>query len=324
MISEKTRGFYLHFIWIKVAWMQGIVLLMSPIASANQFTNGINPSSWRVSLSVFECRIEHQVPFYGKGVFEKRAGHKACFYLDPESKEFKLGKAAMRSIAPVWKNTATEQLLKYSPVHNNWRTIREGEKGTELLLAALLEGNAVEIMRKSWFKDKTQPSATVELSPIGFRHVYRQYLACLENLLPKSFDQLRRTTLLFPSGEQDIFLKKHQAVLDNMTMLARHDETIQAFYIDGHTDGRGLRTDNLALAKLRAERVAAYLKRAGIPENQIVVRWHGERYPVASNDTPVGRQQNRRVTIRLERDMPEKPSMNDVDALTLNQESGEV
>ena len=83
--------------------------------------------------------------------------------------------------------------------------------------------------------------------------------------------------------------------------------------VDGHTDSVGTRADNFILAENRAKEVTAYLVAQGLPEDKIVVRWHGERYPAVSNDSINGRAKNRRVTIRLERnpEMAEaaKPAM---------------
>jgi hypothetical protein len=54
-----------------------------------------------------------------------------------------------------------------------------------------------------------------------------------------------------------------------------------------------------------------YLKASGIAAEQIVMRFHGERYPLAPNTSEANRAKNRRVTILLERvpqaDVPEAP-----------------
>ncbi|MNP57482.1 flagellar motor protein MotD [compost metagenome] len=47
-----------------------------------------------------------------------------------------------------------------------------------------------------------------------------------------------------------------------------------------------------------------YLKAHGVPEEQITVRFHGERYPLARNNTAANRARNRRVNIQLDRVTP--------------------
>ena len=45
-----------------------------------------------------------------------------------------------------------------------------------------------------------------------------------------------------------------------------------------------------------------YLQANGVPEAQITLRFHGERYPLVRNDSAAARAKNRRVTLRLERE----------------------
>jgi outer membrane protein OmpA-like peptidoglycan-associated protein len=68
--------------------------------------------------------------------------------------------------------------------------------------------------------------------------------------------------------------------------------------IEGHTDAVGSQDYNQKLSEDRAQTVRAYLAQAGIPDSRIVaVRGFGKIRPVATNDTPEGRQMNRRVEL---------------------------
>jgi outer membrane protein OmpA-like peptidoglycan-associated protein len=68
--------------------------------------------------------------------------------------------------------------------------------------------------------------------------------------------------------------------------------------IEGHTDSIGSEEYNLRLSQDRAESVRYYLVQAGVHSDRIAeVRGMGKSVPVASNDTPEGRQMNRRVEI---------------------------
>jgi outer membrane protein OmpA-like peptidoglycan-associated protein len=69
--------------------------------------------------------------------------------------------------------------------------------------------------------------------------------------------------------------------------------------IEGHTDSIGSEALNQALSERRANAVKAALVDMGISPNRITTRGYGEAYPVASNNTAAGRQQNRRVEIIL-------------------------
>jgi OOP family OmpA-OmpF porin len=67
--------------------------------------------------------------------------------------------------------------------------------------------------------------------------------------------------------------------------------------IIGHTDSTGNADYNMGLSKRRAQSVADYLVSTGVEEQKLRVTGRGKNDPIASNDTPEGRAQNRRVEI---------------------------
>jgi len=67
--------------------------------------------------------------------------------------------------------------------------------------------------------------------------------------------------------------------------------------IEGHTDASGSAVYNRELSRQRAEAVRQALVDRGVASSRIEVRALGEDFPVATNDTPAGRQLNRRVEI---------------------------
>lgn len=67
--------------------------------------------------------------------------------------------------------------------------------------------------------------------------------------------------------------------------------------VEGHTDHTGSDDFNLGLSRDRAHSVRAALIAGGVDASKISADGYGESRPVASNDTPAGRQQNRRVEI---------------------------
>jgi outer membrane protein OmpA-like peptidoglycan-associated protein len=69
--------------------------------------------------------------------------------------------------------------------------------------------------------------------------------------------------------------------------------------VEGHTDSVGGDDYNQKLSENRAQAVRDYLVQQGIVDNTIVFRGLGKTQPVATNDTPDGRQQNRRVELVL-------------------------
>lgn len=67
--------------------------------------------------------------------------------------------------------------------------------------------------------------------------------------------------------------------------------------VEGYTDSTGEASYNQELSERRAEAVRDALVSMGISRNRVETKGYGEEYPVATNDTSGGRQQNRRVEI---------------------------
>ena len=89
-----------------------------------------------------------------------------------------------------------------------------------------------------------------------------------------------------------------KTTLDNVaSTLASYNQT----YIDvlGHTDSTGSDAYNQTLSVNRAQSVANYLEMRGVARARMGVRGFGETTPIASNDTEMGRAQNRRVEIKV-------------------------
>ena len=69
--------------------------------------------------------------------------------------------------------------------------------------------------------------------------------------------------------------------------------------VEGHTDSVGGDEYNMQLSQHRAQAVRDYLVQQGVPDSAVASRGLGKAGPVATNDTPEGRQQNRRVELVL-------------------------
>ena len=80
--------------------------------------------------------------------------------------------------------------------------------------------------------------------------------------------------------------------------------TIQArnLIIEGHTDSQGSEANNQELSQRRSEAVRNYLVQRGYPANHIQSQGRGEGSPIAKNDSPEGRANNRRVEIVIARE----------------------
>jgi outer membrane protein OmpA-like peptidoglycan-associated protein len=87
-----------------------------------------------------------------------------------------------------------------------------------------------------------------------------------------------------------------KAALDQL-LAALNTNPAWTIAIEGHTDSTGGAAHNLDLSQRRANSVKAALVAAGIAADRMTTKGLGQTVPVASNDTDIGRAQNRRVEI---------------------------
>jgi outer membrane protein OmpA-like peptidoglycan-associated protein len=78
--------------------------------------------------------------------------------------------------------------------------------------------------------------------------------------------------------------------------------------VEGHTDNTGNDKGNVALSQKRAEAVKQVLVAKGIKPDRINTKGYGKQYPVAPNDSPSGRQQNRRAEVVVLDEATSSPS----------------
>jgi OOP family OmpA-OmpF porin len=99
----------------------------------------------------------------------------------------------------------------------------------------------------------------------------------------------RRSAEITPAGK----------ALMERSIQAGKDHLKGAVFIEivGHTDDVGDDTYNQELSEQRAAAVQDYLISAGIDASKLVAWGAGERLPIASNATPEGRTENRRVEV---------------------------
>ena len=69
--------------------------------------------------------------------------------------------------------------------------------------------------------------------------------------------------------------------------------------VEGYTDSVGSEEYNMKLSNRRATAVRDLLVNKGVSSTRIRAIGYGETLPVATNDTPEGRQRNRRVEIKI-------------------------
>ncbi len=266
-------------------------------AAAKTYGAKLDKSQWYLSASIFECSLVHDIPQYGKGVFFHEAGETLKFWTSTIQNPMAPGKAALVIEASEWRPGSSIQDLGYIEVTESTKPLLVEHKNATMMMQGLMAGMTPTFTRKAWFSDET---IRVQINSINFSSVYAGYLDCVAGLLPVNFRQVERSKVHFESDKAELTEADFKQ-LDLVSLYVNADSSVNAIFIDGHTDNSGSRIYNRRLSKERAEAVRDYLVGKGIPAAIIRTRYHGERFPVADNDSKQNKAQNRRTTIRLER-----------------------
>lgn len=90
-----------------------------------------------------------------------------------------------------------------------------------------------------------------------------------------------------------------QAILEAVREVLVENPRIKKLRIEGHTDNRGTRQLNLMLSRQRAAAVVQWLVDHGVARNRLSSRGVGPDNPIDTNETELGRQNNRRVEFHI-------------------------
>jgi OOP family OmpA-OmpF porin len=108
---------------------------------------------------------------------------------------------------------------------------------------------------------------------------------------------LQKQKIAFAPGSAEI----ESAARDTMDALADQMRKCPDIVMEiaGHTDSQGRDSSNLALSQARAEAVLLGLQGRRVLVGSLSAVGYGETRPVADNDSPAGRETNRRIEFTL-------------------------
>ena len=111
-------------------------------------------------------------------------------------------------------------------------------------------------------------------------------------------DLLGRSGINFASGLSDITAES-QGILDTAAQSILQVPGVN-LQVAGHTDNVGSAASNQTLSQQRADAVRQYLVGKGVPAGQLTAAGFGASQPIAANDSPEGRAQNRRIEFNVQ------------------------
>ena len=162
--------------------------------------------------------------------------------------------------------------------------VRTSEADRARQLAETRAREADEARRSAEQAMERERQLRQELADLQARETERGLLLTLGDVL---FDVDQAT--LKPGSMQKLY---------RLVTFLRDDPT-RGVLVEGHTDSTGSEAYNLSLSEQRADAVRSFLVGNGVDGARVLARGYGKGYPIASNDTPAGRQLNRRVEITI-------------------------
>ncbi|USE38255.1 OmpA family protein [Endozoicomonas sp. SCSIO W0465] len=319
-----------------------LILFYSPVyspvsASLYNYDVAMDDVDWQLHEDkYFKCRLYQKVPLFGGVAIVAEAGHQQFIELEsslfptrPESVQVWIkpqpwGQAYIsespgssdENAAKTASDLSGQQLqVIYYQLSDNFQV--EGlELKLKLPVRLLLDRLDSRSYLSVYIVNRLASNdIEVRIPTVGMLPAMEKMSDCIISLLPRNFQQLHQYNLHYALGKYLLNNNQRQWLLDTARYVAV-DKSINEITIDGNSDNTPFRDSdetidrlqNLELSKKRADvvrnQLQQYLKEASIarPVN-IVTRYHGERYPIASNATAAGRYENRRVEVTLLRDV---------------------
>ena len=105
-----------------------------------------------------------------------------------------------------------------------------------------------------------------------------------------------REAAFFPSGADTILPAAYGSLEKIAETIGKIPNPVR---LEGHTDSVGTADYNQKLSDRRAQSVTTFAESLGVDPSRFTVKGYGFTQPVATNSTPEGRQQNRRVEVAI-------------------------
>jgi outer membrane protein OmpA-like peptidoglycan-associated protein len=274
-----------------------IMLAMTPLTWGNrlEYAAGFIEATWETRSSRLQCRLEQEIPAYGRAQFVRDAGLQTRLHIHADHGARSRIEAELVSEPGAWMHGAQPQRLGKVKRYIGQMAFRFNSNMSNRLIGELEQGRLPTL---AYNEHSAGGKVKIKLSGINFRPALEEFRRCNAALIPIDYHRASNTTVLFKSGEMALTAagrRQLMAVADYV----QNDQSINLISIEGFSDNIGTRGENYQLSRERAEAVLEYLLRLKVPENIITFDYYGEHKPAASNRSAKGRAKNRRVLVRL-------------------------
>ncbi|BDX07497.1 flagellar protein MotY [Planctobacterium marinum] len=279
------------------------LLLVVPLlanASLRQYKADVEESNWfNDQPNRLQCTLNHRIPGYGTASFTSMASKilNMEFNLDMLRLPKSYGVAAVYSVPPKWMPGLIHKTIADMTIRKQF----DGdlpEQAAWTMLSELEKGFWPTLYYQDWYSEYDK--VAVALNASNFHEPYEQFVNCVSNLLPYSFDDIKYTVLTYKFGGSEL-TKASKRKLDMIGAYLQEDPELELVLLDGYTDSYGGKSKNQEVSVQRAGAIRDYFVGMGVDSGRIDVTGHGERRHAASNATSNSRAKNRRVVIRMQK-----------------------
>lgn len=274
-----------------------IMLALTPLSWGNrlEYAASFTEAYWQTQSSRLQCRLEQEIPAYGRAQFVRNAGLQTRLHIHADHGARSRIEAELVSEPGPWMHGAQPQRIGKVKRYIGQMAFRFDSNMSNRLIGELEQGRLPTL---AYNEQSAGGNVKIALSGINFRPALEEFRRCNAALIPINYKRASNTTVLFKSGEMRLTAsgrRQLKAVADYV----QNDPGINLISIEGFSDNIGTRGENYQLSRERAEAVLEYLLRQKVPEDKITFDYYGEHKPVASNRSSKGRAKNRRVMVRL-------------------------
>ena len=265
-------------------------------ALEGRYQASMDVSQWTlVENSPIVCRIEHQIPRFGRAVFTQEAGRGLRLELVTTRRFAKGINVELRSEANPWNTSATRAVLA--------RFETSGRKGLFKIPAVVAEQAYLELGRgfQPGFLFYDDQPMIASLSSVRFGEVETEFNQCVAGLYRHNFNDVRISSIHFEPDSEFASIGEEESAFVDMLDYLEVDNAISEIVVTGHTDNTGLACYNDGLSERRAWYVYDLLIARGIDAKLLRVDYAGEKNPARKGSNRRSLAANRRVTVELRR-----------------------
>lgn len=207
------------------------------------------------------------------------------------------GVVAQNEVVKLGKEKAEVQLLKSQMEKNRLRQDLEAkaaalENAKQQLSMATSDAERARILADIRAKEAALAKAQADAKALEAERLMKD-LSELQGQLTDRGIVLTIGDVLFATGKSELNISA-EISMDKIAAFLQENQN-RNLLVEGHTDSVGSDAYNQGLSEQRAAAVKSALVKRGVASERIVTIGYGKKFPLASNETAAGKQQNRRV-----------------------------